>query len=435
MGARDTTEVKLIRSVLGLRCLLCGRQYQTDEVDYTCPRHCGAATLSVVYDYRYLAGLVSPDRLASDPDRSIWRYRSLLPVHPDADPPPLQVGGTPLLRGRVLEKELGVRLWVKDEGRQPTASLKDRASALAVLKARERGAGIITAASTGNAGAALAALSAAAGIPSVIFVPATAPQPKVAQLLSFGATVLLVRGSYHQAFDLCLWASGEFGWYNRNTGYNPYMTEGKKTVSYEIWEQLGYRVPDVVVVSVGDGCIIGGVHKGFEDLRQLGWTDRVPRLIGAQAAGSAYLAQAWRDTEDLTTKPPIRAETVADSISADLPRDRFKAMAAVTETGGAFVEVSDAQILNAIVTLGQRLGVFAEPAAAAALAGLAEARRQGLTEEGERVVVISTGNGLKDIDSAMRAVDESGEGPLLVDPEIEALAEGLAGRFLDAQGD
>ena len=435
MGARDTAEVKPIRSVLGLRCLLCGRQYQTDEVDYACPRHCGAATLSVVYDYRYLAGLVSPDRLASDPDRSIWRYRPLLPVHPDADPPPLQVGGTPLLRGRVLEKELGVRLWVKDEGRQPTASLKDRASALAVLKARERGAGIITAASTGNAGAALAALCAAAGIPSVIFVPATAPQPKVAQLLSFGATVLLVRGSYHQAFDLCLWASGEFGWYNRNTGYNPYMTEGKKTVSYEIWEQLGNRVPDVVVVSVGDGCIIGGVHKGFEDLRQLGWTDRVPRLIGAQAAGSAYLAQAWRHTEDLTTKPPIRAETVADSISADLPRDRFKAMAAVTETGGAFVEVSDEQILNAIVTLGQRLGVFAEPAAAASLAGLTEARRQGLVEEGERVVVISTGNGLKDIDAAMRAVDESGEGPLLVDPEIEALAERLTGRFLDAQGD
>lgn len=435
MGARDTAEVKPIRSVLGLRCLLCGRQYQTDEVDYVCPRHCGAATLSVVYDYRYLAGLVSPDRLAADPDRSIWRYRPLLPVHPDADPPPLQVGGTPLLRGRVLERELGVRLWVKDEGRQPTASLKDRASALAVLKARERGAGIVTAASTGNAGAALAALCAAAGIPSVIFVPATAPQPKVAQLLSFGATVLLVRGSYHQAFDLCLWASGEFGWYNRNTGYNPYMTEGKKTVSYEIWEQLGNRVPDVVVVSVGDGCIIGGVHKGFEDLRQLGWTDRVPRLIGAQAAGSAYLAQAWRHTEDLTTKPPIRAETVADSISADLPRDRFKAMAAVTETGGAFVEVSDAQILNAIVTLGQRLGVFAEPAAAASLAGLTEARRQGLVEEGERVVVISTGNGLKDIDAAMRAVDESGEGPLLVDPEIEALAERLTGRFLDAQGD
>ncbi len=422
--------------MLGLSCLLCGKLYPAEEVDYVCPDHGGAATLSVVYDYEYLAGLVSPEEIAGDPDSSIWRYRRLLPVHPQADPPPLQVGGTPLLPAKVLGEGLKVQLWVKDEGRQPTASLKDRASAMAVLKAREKGAGIITAASTGNAGAALAALCAAAEIPSVIFVPATAPQPKVAQLLSFGATVALVNGSYHQAFDLCLWASDQYGWYNRNTGFNPYMTEGKKTVSYEIWEQLGFEVPDVVVVSVGDGCIIGGVHKGFADLQRLGWTDRVPRLIGAQAAGSSYMVQAWKNGEDLMTKPPIPAETVADSISADLPRDRFKAMAAVTETGGAFVEVTDAQILSAMVTMGQRMGVFAEPAAAAATAGLRVARRQGLVEEGERVVVISTGNGLKDVDAAigrsyaaMRAVTESGEAPLRVDPEIETLAERLASRF------
>ena len=209
------------------------------------------------------------------------------------------------------------------------------------------------------------------------------------------------------------------------------MTEGKKTVSYEIWEQLGSQVPDVVVVSVGDGSIIGGVHKGFSDLQKLGWTDRVPRLIGAQAAGSSYMVQAWKNAEDLMTKPPIPADTVADSISADLPRDRFKAMAAVTETGGAFVEVSDSQILSAMVTMGQRMGVFAEPAAAAAMAGLRVARWEGLVDEGERVVVISTGNGLKDIDAAMRAVTESGEGPLMVDPEIEALADRLAAHFLD----
>ncbi len=422
--------VKPVRSVLGLSCLLCGELYSPEEVEYVCPRHGGAATLSVLYDYEYLAGLISPEQIAADPDRSIWRYRRLLPVDPGAEPPPLHVGGTPLLAARVLGKGLGVRLWVKDEGRQPTASLKDRASALAVLKAREKRAGIITAASTGNAGAALAALCAASEIPSVIFVPATAPQPKVAQLLAFGATVVLVRGSYHQAFDLCLWASEQFGWYNRNTGYNPYMTEGKKTVSYEIWEQLGFGVPDVVVVSVGDGSIIGGVHKGFVDLQKLGWIDRLPRLIGAQAAGSSYLVEAWRNKEDLETKPPIRAATLADSISADLPRDRFKAMAAVTETGGAFVEVTDEQILSAMVTMGQRMGVFAEPAAAAAMAGLRVARWQGLVEEGERVVVISTGNGLKDVDAAMRAVAESGEGPLMVDPEIEALAEKLAGHML-----
>ncbi len=422
----------MVRSVLGLSCLLCGEVYSTEDVDYICPHHGGAATLSVQYDYDYLAGRIRPEQIAADPDRSIWRYRRLLPVDPQAQAPPLQVGGTPLLRARVLGEGLKVRLWVKDEGRQPTASLKDRASALAVLKAREKGANIITAASTGNAGAALAALCAAAEIPSVIFVPATAPQPKVAQLLTFGATVVLVNGSYHQAFDLCLWASGQFGWYNRNTGYNPYMTEGKKTVSYEIWEQLGYRVPDVVVVSVGDGCIIGGVHKGFVDLHRLGWIDRIPRLIGAQAAGSSYMAQAWRNQEDLESKPPIRADTLADSISADLPRDRFKAMAAVTETDGAFVEVTDSQIQSSMVTMGQRMGVFAEPAAAAAMAGLRVARWEGLVEEGERVVVISTGNGLKDVDAAMAAVAESGEGPLMVDPEIEALAEGLASHVLDS---
>ncbi|MCY4649900.1 MAG: threonine synthase [bacterium] len=420
-----------IRSVLGLSCLLCGKLYPAEEVDYVCPDHGGAATLSVAYDYEYLATLTSPEQICGDPDSSIWRYRHLLPVHPEADAPPLHVGGTPLLPARVLGEGLKVNLWVKDEGRQPTASLKDRASAMAILKAQEKGADIITAASTGNAGAALAALSAAAEIPSVIFVPATAPQPKVAQLLSFGATVALVNGSYHQAFDLCLWASEEYGWYNRNTGFNPYMTEGKKTVSYEIWEQLGSQVPDVVVVSVGDGSIIGGVHKGFSDLQKLGWTDRVPRLIGAQAAGSSYMVQAWKNAEDLMTKPPILADTVADSISADLPRDRFKAMAAVTDTGGAFVEVSDSQILSAMVTMGQRMGVFAEPAAAAAMAGLRVARWEGLVEEGERVVVISTGNGLKDIDAAMRAVTESGEGPLMVDPEIEALADRLAAHFLD----
>ncbi len=296
-------------------------------MDYVCPHHGGAATLSVVYDYEYLAGLTSPDQIASDPDRSIWRYRRLLPVHPDADPPPLQVGGTPLLRGKILERELGVRLWVKDEGRQPTASLKDRASALAVLKAKEQGAQVITTASTGNAGAALAALCAAAEFPSVIFVPAAAPQPKVAQLLAFGATVVLVNGSYHQAYDLSQWASGEFGWYNRNTGFNPYMTEGKKTVSYEIWEQLGYRVPDVVVVSVGDGSIIGGVHKGFEDLRRLGWTDRIPRLIGAQAVGSSYLARAWKRGEDLTINRPFKRRrwpTVSPRISLGTDSRRWR---------------------------------------------------------------------------------------------------------------
>ena len=223
-------------------------------------------------------------------------------------------------------------------------------------------------------------------------------------------------GSYDDAFDLCLAAADTYGWYNRNTAYNPYMSEGKKTVSYEIAEQMGWQAPDAVFVSVGDGCIIGGVHKGFRDLLALGWITHMPRIFGVQAAGSNYLAQAWERGEDVLTKPPIQAHTVADSISAGLPRDRLKAMAAVVETGGAFVTVSDEQILAAIPDLARGCGVFAEPAGAAAFAGLQQAVQQNRVAPEDRVVVINTGNGLKDVQSAMRGAALAGAEPHPVRP-------------------
>ncbi|HUM68927.1 MAG TPA: pyridoxal-phosphate dependent enzyme, partial [Chloroflexota bacterium] len=277
---------------------------------------------------------------------------------------------------------------------------------------------LLTTASTGNAAAALAGLCASVGQPNVIFVPKSAPQAKIAQLLAFGATVLLVDGTYDDAFDLCLLAAAEFGWYNRNTGYNPYMTEGKKTVSYEIAEQLGWQAPDVVFVSVGDGCIIGGVHKGFKDLLALGWIEQMPRLIGVQAAGSNFLAEAWAKGEDVLTKPPIKAETVADSISAGLPRDRLKAMTAVTTTNGAFITVTDEEILAAIPALARGCGVFAEPAGAAAYAGLVKAAREGLVQATDRIVVINTGSGLKDVAAAMKAVEGVGVRPYAIQPTL-----------------
>jgi threonine synthase len=280
---------------------------------------------------------------------------------------------------------------------------------------------IITTASTGNAAAALAGLCASVGRPNVIFVPQSAPQAKIAQLLVFGATVLLVEGTYDDAFELCLQAAETFGWYNRNTGFNPYMTEGKKTVSYEIAEQLNWQSPDVVLVSVGDGCIMGGVHKGFKDLLALGWIEQMPRLIGVQAAGSNYLAEAWTNGEDVLTKPPIKAETVADSISAGLPRDRIKAMTAVTETNGAFITVTDEEILAAVPALAQSCGVFAEPAGAAAYAGLVKAANDGLVRPTDRIVVINTGNGLKDVQSAMKAVEMAGTRPYTIQPTLEAV--------------
>jgi threonine synthase len=238
--------------------------------------------------------------------------------------------------------------------------------------------------------------------------------------------VRLVEGTYDDAFELCLLAAEEYGWYNRNTAYNPYMTEGKKTASYEICEQLGWSAPDRIFVSVGDGCIIGGLHKGLKDLLALGWIDRVPRLMGVQATGSAYMAQAWANDEDVLTKPPIQAHTIADSISAGTPRDRIKAMAAVRETDGAYIQVSDREILAAIPALARGCGVFAEPAGAAAYAGLLKALDEELVRPDERIVVLVTGNGLKDVTSAMKSVEEVGTQPYRVSPDLEALKRVMA---------
>ncbi len=415
-------------SVRHLQCLICGKTYPPEPDRYVCPDHGREGILDVIYDYSHMARAISPQSLAATPDPTIWRYKPMLPVTSDAVVPPLTVGGTPLYRTERLAQCLGLQhLWVKDDGREPTASFKDRASAMALVKAREAGARVITTASTGNAAAALAGLAASVGFPTVIFVPASAPQAKIAQLLTYGAQVMLVEGSYDDAFDLCLEAADAFGWYNRNTGYNPYMSEGKKTVSYEISEQLHWQAPDVVLVSVGDGCIIGGVYKGFYDLYQLGWIDHIPRIIGVQAEGSNYLAEAWAKGEDVLTKPPIQAHTVADSISAGLPRDRLKAMRAVRESGGAFVTVSDEAILRAIAELAQYTGVFAEPAGAAAYAGLKQALDQALIAPQDRVVVINTGNGLKDVASAMRAAELRHARAYRIPPTLAAVQRVLSG--------
>ncbi len=413
--------------ILNLKCLICGKEYSPDAVDYVCPDHGDDGILDVQYDYDRIARRISQGDLLHATDHTIWRYKQLLPVRPDSPVPPLTVGWTPLYRADRLAAELGLKhLWVKDDGRNPTASFKDRASAIAVVKAWEKKAKVITTASTGNAAAALSGLCASVKQPNVIFVPESAPPAKIAQLLVFGSTVMLVKGSYGDAFDLCMLAAKEYGWYNRNTGYNPYMTEGKKTASFEICEQLGWQAPDRIFVSVGDGCVIGGLHKGLKDLRALGWIDSVPKLMGVQAAGSAYMYQAWINDEDVLTKPPIQAHTVADSISAGLPRDRIKALAAVRETGGAYIAVSDEEILAAIPALARGCGVFAEPAGAAAYAGLVKAVDDGLARPDERIVVLVTGNGLKDIASAMKAVEQVGTRAHVVEKSMDDVRQVVA---------
>ena len=398
--------------VNSLKCLICGAEYRPDEIEYVCPLHGDDGIVDVQYDYDLIGRRISPAALAENRDYTIWRYKPLLPVEPDSPVPPLTVGWTPLYRADRLAAGLGLKhVWVKDEGRQPSASFKDRASVVAVVKAQERGAEVITTASTGNAGAALSAMCASVAQKNVIFLPETAPPAKVAQLLVYGSTVIMVRGTYDDAFELCAQAAKEFGWYNRNTGYNPYMSEGKKTVSFEICEQLGWDAPDRIFVSVGDGCIIGGVHKGLRDLMALGWIKKMPKIMGVQAAGSAALYDAWRTGINAMEMQPIDAHTIADSISAGLPADRIKGLAAVRETDGAYIKVTDEEILAAIPVLARGCGVFAEPAGAAAYAGLVKAVEQGLVHPDERIVVLSTGNGLKDIASARKSVGE----PMVVD--------------------
>lgn len=409
--------------VVGMRCLICGQLHRPDKVAYVCPKHGNGGVLDVVYDYDRMRERARLE-LASTAESGMWRFKSLLPLPENATLPVLQVGGTPLYRARRLAYELGIgELWIKDEGRQPTGSLKDRASALAVAMATSAGIHAIATASTGNAAAALAGMCAASDTRPVIFVPALALPAKVAQLLVYGAKVVLVEGSYDQAFELCLSASSHFGWYNRSTGYNPFMTEGKKTVAYEIVEQLANENEeiDAVIVAAGDGCILGAIHKGFQDMHALGWLPRIPRLIGVQAEGSDYLYRVWKEHGDVVNAPPIRTSGIADSLMAGLPRDRIKAMSAVRSTGGAFIRVGDDEILAAIPALARGSGVFAEPAAAAAYAGLIRAVDEGLVNRGERVAIVSTGSGLKDIASAIRSVAHESSSVIRCTPELESL--------------
>ena len=404
------------------KCLICGKEYATDEIEYICPDHGNEGIVDVRYDCDLIKTRISPEKLREDRDYTIWRYKPLLPIEEDAELPPLSIGWTPLYDAPRLAAELGLKtVWVKDDGRLPTASFKDRACAISVVTEREKGSEIITTASTGNAAAALSGISASMRQPNVIFVPESAPQAKIAQLLVYGSTVMLVKGTYDDAFELCLEAADEYGWYNRNTAYNPYMTEGKKTAVYEICEQLDWNAPDAIFVSVGDGCIIGGLHKGLKDLLALGWIDKMPRMFGIQAEGSAFMYEAWRDGEDVLTKAPVSGITAADSISAGLPRDRIKALAAVNETDGAYVCVTDNEILTAIPALARGTGVFAEPAGAAAYAGLKKAVADKLVSPEDRIVVLNTGNGLKDVAGAMKSVELVGTTPNRVEPNLADL--------------
>ena len=403
--------------VTGLKCLLCGAGYPHGNV-FTCPR-CGIqGILDVQYDYDLVSRSLTPARMSS---RSLdhWRYLELLPVSPDVHPPQLHLGWTPVFNTPRLAHETGVNtLFLKDDGRNPTNSFKDRASSVGVMKAIEFGFGAVACASTGNAASSLAGLSAAVGLRSYIFVPQRVPEPKVTQLLVFGATVLKVQGTYEDAFDLCRVACEKFGWYNRNSGTNPFLVEGKKTAGLEIAEQLRENLPDWVAVSVGDGCTIGGIGKGLQEMKRLGFIDRIPRLLGVQAAGARPVFDAFYSGKDLV---PTSTHTLADSIAVGTPRNWRRAIEHIQASHGEMITVSDQEILGAMLLTAQYAGVFGEPAGVASVAGLKKAVATGIVKPQESTVAVITGNGLKDIQSAQRAAGKA----IDVDPDLAALEKAL----------
>ncbi len=415
------------KKFIGYRCSLCGKEYEPDQMVYTCPLDDG--NLDVVLDYENLRQRYAQDDITSRTDYSLWRYLPLLPVRdPGGQSTPMRsVGWTPLYQPAALKNQLGLQqLWIKDEGRNPTASFKDRASAVVLARAREIKAETVVTASTGNAGAALAGLAATIPQKVVIFAPKSAPAAKVAQLLVYNAKVILVDGSYDDAFDLSVQASK--GWLVcRNTGYNPFTVEGKKTASFEIWEKvlLGLSVSDQplnIFVSVGDGNIISGLHKGFKDLQTLGWLEKMPRIFGVQSYGSAAIANAFIAGNEQII--PVSADTIADSIAVDLPRDGVRAVRAARDTGASFILVEDEEILTAISDMG-KVGIFSEPAGATSYAGLKKAIAMNLIGEEDPVLVMVTGSGLKDVRAAVKAV---GEAPI-IEPSMPALKAFLASQL------
>ena len=412
--------------MIGYCCIACATT-QDDTFDgFVCP-DCGG-NLDVEYDYDK-AARTFPGASRGGP-RDIFDYAAMLPAFPDRSFP-LRVGATPLYRSKRLGTSLGMdRLYLKDESGNPSASIKDRASAVALLRAIDTKAEVIAAASTGNAGSSLACLSAALGRNAVVFVPEAAPVAKLTQLLSYGATVLAVRGNYDDAFELCLSASEEFGWFNRNTGYNPFTREGKKTCSYEIWHSLGGEMPDRIVVATGDGNVLSGIWKGCRDLRAMGLVDALPKIDAAQSTASDAISRTVdklrrRRSKDIdwskVSVESVSANTVADSISVDQPRDGLAAVKAVVESGGRAVTVPDEEILAAIPELSRLSGVFPEPAAAAPLAALKKMLADKVIDPDERVVLVVSGSGLKDVGHAAEAAGRS----TVIEPTVDAVRRAL----------
>ena len=405
-----------MKYVEGLHCIKCAKKYEADPDRYLCD-DCEDGILDVDYDYQKIKKDWSKEILKNTSDQRIWRYAPLLPIEENTEKPKLAVGNTPFYDSQVLADELGIKkLIIKDDGLNPTASLKDRASAMAVVKAQEAGAVTVACSSTGNAASSLAGNIASMGgrMKSVIFVPDRAPAGKLAQLLVYGAEVVSVKGTYEEAFHLSAAAIDKWGWYNRNAAINPYMVEGKKTAVLEMAEQMDFKLPDWLVFSVGDGCTIAGAWKALKDLKEIGFIEKVPKLLGVQAEGCAPITNSFYSGEPLTI---VDENTIADSIAVGNPRNFTKAIRGVKNSNGEMINVSDEEIYEMMRLLGRTTGIFGEPAGVAGLAGIRKMVSKDKIKSNAEIGFVVTGNGLKDVKNAREAAKE----PLSIKPDLDLL--------------
>ncbi len=395
-----------------LACHRCSWRGEISNL-YACPV-CGSSLL-VAY-----AGTYEPPNGVVD--EGVWRYRRFLPVSANSEPVTLGEGATPTLQARRLDPSGGLRL--KNETVNPTGSFKDRPVAVAATVARELGLSGLVCASTGNTAVAVAAYAARAGFPAACVVPEATPAAKTAQIGAVGARIVRVRGNYSDAYALAARAAENYGWANLTSTYiNPYMLEGDKTVAYEIFEQLGERVPNWVVVPAGAGPLLAAIHKGFEELGVSG-----PRIVAAQAAGCAPVVRAFESGAQEVSEWEHPVETAASSIADPLigyPEDGTRTLSVVRHSGGTAIAVSEEETREAAIDLARSEGLLVEPGAAVAVAAYRKLAAQAVISTGERAVVVLTGHGLKDPDALRSAAGSEAEMGVVEAGDVEALGAAL----------
>lgn len=414
-----------MKKISFLRCINCMKEHELKDVIYICDA-CGS-NLEVIYDYNLIKKRFKLKDLENNRFYDIWRYLDLLPADDLKGIAPLRVGYTPLYRLKKLADEYDVEMiYIKDDSVNPSFSFKDRATAVVIkrmIDVMSSDKVVISCASTGNAASSTACLSASVGVKSVIFVPSRTPEPKLFQIFMYGAGVINVEGNYDDAYELCNEACSRFGWFNRNTGYNPFTREGKKTVSFEIAEQLEWEVPDIIFVPVGDGNIISGVWKGFLEFKKVGLIDKLPKLVAVQPISSNSIALAVENQSDTIVIKESNPSTICDSVAVRMPKDGLAAVISVKESGGFSLTVSDEEVVNASIELASKTGIFAEPSGALAFAGFKKAKREKKIDDNKTVLLLITGNGFKSVSANIdKLVKKHG---IRIEPDIRDLERHL----------